>query len=333
MIHENIIVSNKAWSDFFTGQPVIYDGRGERLSGLTGYVYVVDSNFEHLSSASKGGAIYYSSSGSSILLVEKTMFNNVSGSTGGSLYFGSGGECVLSKICSIRSSSTGWYMFSEVYASNSLVKNYVVDSSVCLSTSNNVITLEHQYGNIIFNNNNISSNSCQNIPAFRLKPTENGNNAACSVKYSSITNNKATYWSCILFFNTNNFCLMEFCNILSNIQTDESYGVILSDGDLKISNSCILYNSPRAVEARNCRITLSNCTVDFNNVNISGTVIFTNNPNTNFVNILHHFESGLCVAQHYSLPAKKKICSCRRINVNLVSLADCIFLLSLSTSE
>jgi hypothetical protein len=331
-----MIFINKDWSDFFSGQPVKYDGRNERLSGgLSGYVYVVNSFFMGLTSTSDGGAIYFSSSDNSILLVEKTSFYSITGSRGGSLYFGTGGQCVISKTCSINSTATGTYgAFSVAYVSSSFVKNHVVDSSFCLSTmKSGYSTLEHRYGDIILNNINLSSNYLGYISAFRVSPTKNGSNVVCSVKYSSINNNKGTTSSCIFYCAGSSIFLMDCCNMLSNTQTGSSNGAILSDGDMRIINSCILNDISWVVEARNCQITFSNCNIDFNNNKVSGTVIFTNSPNTYFVNVLYHFEYGLCVAEHYSSPVKKRFYSCGRHNVNFVSFADYIFFLIIPASE
>ena len=103
-------------------------------------------------SSGSGGAISYSSSSDSKLLVEYSFFNGCNCTLyGGAIFFAYEGQCVLSFVCGVKC-NTGkdcFGQFGYMFASSGDYKNYIFDSSVALSkdpSSSQVATLDHERG-------------------------------------------------------------------------------------------------------------------------------------------------------------------------------------------
>jgi hypothetical protein len=121
---------------------------------------------------------------------------------------------------------------------------------------------------------------------------------------------------------------IKYCNILRNTQASTSCGIIHSDGNVMIEDSCILENSATHIFYQgysSFTITLSNCTVDktTNNRNL----ITRNTVTKSFILGLHHMSTQNCQSEYDSIgtlsaipyvsrPTKKVFCYCFTDKIN-----------------
>jgi hypothetical protein len=303
-----------AWNDYFTGSPtstLSNEYRTQQTSSDTS-VYLLNCFFRSITSSSDGGALYCSTS-VSYLLVESTSFLSckTSADDGGAIFFyntGSG-QCVLNWVCGYDCCSTytgtvsSLGQFSRIEMNNvATSKNYVNYSSIvrCVKDNSNAYcTIRQYYGKICYPSVNVSMNKCYHR-TFLCCPSTDSNSVTCSFSYSSFTDNIATSHACIWFNTGGARYEIKSCNIIRNTITSASYGTIRSDGNLMITDSCILENSANYnfYASSSYIITLSGCTVD--STSKYGSLITQNTVTKSFILALNHISTRNCHSEYDS---------------------------------
>jgi predicted outer membrane repeat protein len=326
-----------AWNDYFSvTNPTNYNSTtytsGKTLSGTS--VYVSNCLFISCTSSSQGGAIYCTSV--SYFVVESSSFFSctTSNQQGGAIYFYYGsGQCVLYEVCGYNCYSTyttnPHYQFARVIVNNAVSsKNYVNYSSIvrCVNVrTDSYCILGHSNGKICCSSVNMSMNKCQYYAGISCWPYSDSNNVICSLTYSSFSDNIANGDKCIWLESGGSKFEIKSCNILRNSQVSSPYGIIYTNGNLMIEDSCILENTATYIfYANSYTITLSNCTVD--STSKYGNVVIQNTVTKSFILGLNHMSTQNCHSKYDSAgtlipiiqtpsPSKKQIClfSCPRL--------------------
>jgi hypothetical protein len=331
-----------SWTDYYSGSGTEYSQQTGRLTSFTGTAYIKNSFFNELSISGNGGSIYYSSSSSLLMLIESTTFiKSKSTSTGGAIYFASSGQFVMAKVCGSGCETTSSsYHFDYIQVTNSISsKNEVYDSSICRTNQpSRFCEMYHYYGKVVFKQTNISSNLCHQVTSIRSNPTSNGNMAASTFSYLSITDNIDTLGYTVYLSSS---CLYEIdsCNFISNTDKTSNRAIIITDGSLNLRGSCIINNAvPYAIENRGgYSVTVTNCTID-SSIRYSGAVSILSTPKTSFINNLKHIETALCYAvipvttktSIYEIPNDQmemildKYCN-KHMTVNLIRVLSYLF--------
>ena len=304
--------SKTAWNDHFTvtspTNPYISQTYTQRQTPSDTSLYIFNCLFKSIESSSQGGALYCTSA--TYFLVESTSFFSCKTSnSGGSIYFSNtnGGQSVLYGVCGYDCYSTGSVNYPFAYIrvnSATSSKNYVNYSSIVrcvndISNTYNMFGLSN--GKIFFPSVNSSLNKCYRYSVITCWATSNSNSAACSLTYSSFTNNTATYDNCFWLSSSGSIFEIKSCNVLRNTQVSSSYGIIWTSGNLKIEDSCILENNAANIfyqDSSSYTITLSNCTVDKTTCNRN--LITQNKVTESFILSLNHISTENCHSEYDS---------------------------------
>ena len=260
--------------------------------------YIKNCIFKELSNNPNGGSIYISTTTTMNLLIENTLFNdcNTTGSTngGGAIYFSSYGSSLLKKICSINCfiTSTSYYGYGQFsfLQSGNLKINSLEFLSVLKCPGNHLgfrrspIYIEN--GNQNINNINIFNNYSHQHAGMITSES----NYFLS-KFITFFKNIPILTQCFQIYNSNGN--LSYSNIVENISPG-GYSVILTqlNSNLYIKN-CIFYN--------NSNLLLS--IVTGGNIEVSNSFIIhlTNLiGNSNFyVNKLNNFEFTSTIKINY----------------------------------
>ena len=264
-----------------------------------------------------------------VFLAEATSFLSCSPSgQGGAIYLSITGESVLSKICGFGCFSTAQdsqFDFIKI-SSDASKRNELLESSVCrcVQKSYNEI-VRHDYGKVIFSDDNSSLNECDRYFAIENDYQNAANNEfGFTLVHSSITNNTASGDICIRAGDSSSKNLISSCNVLMNKQDSTSSGIILTDGQTFINNSCILGNvGPKIIYVSSGSGTVSNCTLDFTSTSVYMATII-NEVSSSFINRIECLSTASCEAFYDSfgdltvIPVKKTrqklACTCKRKN-------------------
>jgi hypothetical protein len=263
-----------AWSDFFPDSPAT-NLKSQRCTSRQSYystsVYVLNCLFISCNSGSEGGALYCSSAN---LLVESSYFSSCITSywIGGAIRV-SGGQCVLHEVCGYNcystytSDSVGQFACIDVTNADSN-KNYINYSSIvcCVNQrSDSCDTVRLGGGKVCCPSVNMSMNKCGRYSCIFTYPFIDSSSFTCSFSYSSFTDNNILDFTCICFYRGGAKYEMKSCNVIRNVQSSSSNGIIYTYGILNIKDSCILENTATYIfysYSSSYPITLTNCTVD-----------------------------------------------------------------------
>jgi hypothetical protein len=299
------------WDNYFTGTPSLIQpkeyGATQTLSGTN--LYIFNCLFRSVTSSNYGGAFYCTSV--TYLLVESSSFLScrTNAQCGGAIYF-SNGQCVLDGVCGYDCYSTyttsPQYQFAYICVNDATSnKNNVNYSSIvrCVNgRPESYYTLGLFWGKICCQSVNISMNECLHHSGIYCTPYKDSNSVTCSISYSSITDNTANGHICIQFWQDGANCEMKSCNILRNTQGSlDSIGIIFTNSNLKIEDSCILENKADCIfnQGSSFIITLSNCTVDSTNHYNSFTI--QNTVTKSFILGLNHVLTQNCHSEYDSV--------------------------------
>jgi hypothetical protein len=294
-----------SWNDYYSGSGTDYSQKTQRLASFSGTAYIKNSLFDELLISGYGGSIYYSSSSSLLMLIESSTFVYCqSTGLGGAIFFDNSGQYVMVKVCGYGCKSTSYQAhFEYVQVTNSISsKNEIHDSVICCTTqtsqSHEII---HHYGKIVYKQTNFSSNKCYSVASIYANPTSNGNSAASSISYISVSNNVVSYGNCI-YLSSSYLHEVDSCNFISNTDLSSGYGLIKVSGSLNLRGSCILNNSATYVIYNDGgkTITVTNCTIDSTST-YYGSITFISTPKTSFINKIDHIETALCYAKYDSV--------------------------------
>jgi hypothetical protein len=299
-----------AWSDYFSGSyskncsSQLYTGR-QTPSGTAVYIY--DCLFRSTTSASAGGALYFSSSTQYLLVESTSFFSCRTSSHSGAIHFdnSNNGQCVLYGLCfndCCTTSNNNPQVVFIVVNNSAMSKSFVNYSSItrCVNEiSSSYYTLYHRYGKICCPSINISMNKIDCRTGFYCNPFSDMNSVTCSLTFSSFADNIATAYTCIYFSNSGAKYEIKSCNILRNTQRSSSEGTICTYGNVMIEDSCILENTATYIfHAASYSITLSKCTID--STSKTGSVITQNTVTKSFVLALNHMSTRNCHSEYDS---------------------------------
>jgi hypothetical protein len=269
-----------------------------RFSLSYGNIYISSSVFRDCYYGDNGGALYLSTSSTTLLFMEEVTFINCkSYGYGGAVYLSiSGGKSFLSKICASEclgrqdGTSHGQCLYISV-CTDMLYNNYVNDSSISNCKNNHVNSYYTQYiryGRILLTRENISYNGCSYYTALYSYSDQD---SACT-NLCSFVNNTADSYACLHF---NSPQEIHNCNILFNEQKTASYGMIYANSNLYIFDSCILENNKnKTVFYANTKIELYKCTVD--SYSSSGSLVVRQENEKDFINGIRHLNMNICEA-------------------------------------
>ena len=185
------------------------------------HLYIWNCKFTNVTQTT----IFYSSTLSSLMLIEECSFNSCSSSDyGGVVFFFQNGQCVFSSVCGIRSKSGRWGQFSSVYVSSDFQhKNQIIDSSFALtqqtsSDSNDI--LYHINGNVSCKGVNISKNKVYQYSGILIETPSKS-----LFSFTSFRNNTALNSNCI-FFNKGSSTEIFYSNIIENNHPAKNHGII-----------------------------------------------------------------------------------------------------------
>jgi hypothetical protein len=295
-----------AWKDFFSTSPTTLNPQkyNSRQTPTDSSLYVLNCLFVGCKSTSEGGALYCGST--TYLLVESSSFFScdTSSGTGGAIRFSNGnGECVLNKVCGNNCYAPGGQFAYTVVRNTVTSKNYFNYSSIarCLNGgSSSERTLSLVNGKICCPSVNISMNRCYYYSGIICHPFTNSGYVTCSISYSSFADNTASDCSCIRFWRPDANYDVKCCNIIRNTQINlGSQGTIRTDGNVLISDSCIIENKANLIfysTSSSYTVTLSNCTVDSTTNNLN--LIKQNTVKKSFILALNHMSTQNCNAEY-----------------------------------
>ena len=254
--------------------------------------------FKCEASNGNGGALCISTSDSSKVLVEKSMFVNCSASSDcGAIYVGNDGSCVISEVCGYGCTAKSSRLFSEITCtSDAQHKNDLIYSSIALSRNEACSFTNVIKGGIVsYKNNNFSNNKCKDCPAFWFNPSTSSSDVACFFYYNSISNNTATESRVVSFSNGGPF-ETKFCNIIDNeISVVTNYAIIWTNRKLTIENSCIIKNCATYTFPSSGNTNIKNCTLDSNvDSKKTGNIVIESITRSTFENALFHLTTGYC---------------------------------------
>jgi predicted outer membrane repeat protein len=309
----------RTFDDVFGGgyNPKTYTtiGYHQTLAPTASYVYVNDCVFSYCSSTTHGGAIYCSSSVYKLLVEQSTIIScRTSNQRGGGISFyntESRAECVFSKVCGFNCSSTNsgssWGQFADTYLNRDDANNKNQARDCSISHTSNEGTTPHyalclEYGNILCTSVNLTNNECVHYSALACWSVVSSTSDTCYISYNSIVNNTANGgYSCILLGGYGSSQFINTCNILNNKQTSSNYGIIYSNANVFIKDSCIIGNNEGKcvffISSTSYKITISNSTLDddmFTSVRYSGNVIVNKTIKKMFINALSHIITYKC---------------------------------------
>ena len=346
----------KDWDSFYTdGNPqgIVYSNVQNQQRPTGNDIFVVNSFFNLFSVSAYGGCIRIDNSASDAL-IEETSFTQLSSSNYAVALYLYTVNIVYNKICGydIKTSVSNSELFDQVYVTDSFDnKDRINLSSIAyINAPSGYYSLSHGNGQIIMNSLNISNNKCTQRSAINCGSSKKSGEVTALFSYSTFVNNSATSgYSCLYFYrgSSDYNYKMQSCNVISNKQTSNSYGLISSYSPITINNTCILNNEATLVIAvyNNFRMTLIDTFFDKENAKI-GTIVVENGPATSFINALVMHETGKCIASFDSFgkltaalsKQRKSICykspcHIRRgyISVNLILVIQCCILGFLSS--
>jgi hypothetical protein len=309
-----LLNTKTAWNDYFPGispsQTYNSTFYSTKISPSGPNVYVSNSLFSRCISTSNGGAI--SSTTVKYLLIESTSFFSCSTNNqdGGAIYIRNSNEIILYKVCGYDCCSThtsdGDGQFAYIYtsdtASDRISFNYSSITRCVGWESASYWTLYINKGKICLPSVNVSMNKCHYRSGILCYPYLYSNSVTFSLAYSSFIDNIATVRNCISSYTAGSMQEIKYCNILRNTQGNlGSVGTIASNGNLAISESCILENKADYIfyQESSYTITLSNCTIDSTSNN--GKLTIKNTVTKGFVLALNHMSTQNCNALYDSV--------------------------------
>ena len=297
----------KAWSDIFSEDVEEPIGEGRRFEKLDlnasdsqikpilGDSYVFDCYFHLVSSPSQGGVIYFSLSGSSILLESCFVYNCSTRESAGCCCIKSGNTAIY-KVCSQHCTAKTNDGFSYSLTDSRRNFNIIRDSSIAHNTALQQRIMAHGDGFVEFVSLNLSFNSAKENSALMSQPGRGNKGIGAKLLYCSFSNYTAEVQYCMYMSSVNGAStyLMKYSNILCN----EGNNVIYITGIMNISSSCILgniaVNTFYIFSGSSC--TLIGCSIDSSVKGGSGKVDDELVGKESFIIGLTFTETGLCLS-------------------------------------
>jgi len=194
--------------------------------------------FSRYSSYSGNGGVIYVSASSYSMNVNYSMFYNcVCSNHGGAIYFSSSNSS-LRMICANSCSASSWYHFAILSASQVNQVEYLSVSN-CSHTTSGYCSFCLSSGDQRVYNTNSSMNN-----AIQVSGIYGHSTSWCTSSYCTFSNNKVSDYSCIEFSFTPGVISMSYANIVHN--RSPTFGVIHVYGPFRVCNmmmNCIFQNN------------------------------------------------------------------------------------------
>ena len=253
-------------------------------------IFIARSYFTGKITSQQFGFVYVNNSNADVLVETSSFIEITSSNWAVALYF-KVKNAVYYKICGFdaKTTSTGTEIFDHTEVGDNINnKNIVLLSSFgYIKSPSGSKATSHHYGQELVKYANTSHNECAGCSAIQSVASKENKRISALFSYSSFVNNSAT---------SNDYCiyirpsyeeskyLIQSCNIISNKQNTNTYGLVSSSCELTIDNSCIMNNNATLVVAvyNNYKMTLINTFIDEDS-SVSGDII--NNFNaTSYIN-------------------------------------------------
>ena len=287
----------KSWKDYYsTIDPptennnyfnLTLNSQNKTLQPKENNAYVYNCYFYKLS-ASEGGAILYSISGS-YLLVEKCSICNCTATEYTAGIRIKAGNCIIAFVCSqygYAGTNDAFCSFTNDEKTRTI--NSVFDSSVSHCEASSSYIMVHNHGYVYIKSLNLSNNNANYYSALICNPNKNNEETSHGndIIYSSISNNTATIQYCVVVGST---AEIKNCNIISNDAKNTIHGSDQTD----VISCCVIKNTKRPVFSGS--IKLYNCSVSSDQ--FEGSNVNTNSlGTTTFIHGLTFLETGDCKA-------------------------------------
>lgn len=262
----------QAWDDYYpdiTEDITEYANKtytnDERLATNEANVWISNSYFHDMASASSGGAMYVSSC--MHLLCETTTFANCMTSMSGAAIYVGRGNTVLYKVCGTGCTSSDLYGFAYIDVSNNewAMMNYVIETSVISCTSADEYMIYNAYGYVKHELNNVSCNKAEQYSsAIVCIPSvcDSSTGLGTRVTQCTFSNNTAGEAYCIEFDYMALSASQYEVSTTSIVGNLGEYTVCNYRGDLEITGCCILENNASVVFYTSSMIVLQACCFD-----------------------------------------------------------------------
>ena len=217
----------------------------------SGNAYILDCYFHDMKYEGErgGGAIDFAFENSR-LLIESCTFDSCCAKHDAGAIRAENTDCVMNRICGYKCKATQLRCSFCCNIENNCDKNYALDCSISNCEAKSQYTMFHQYGHIIIKSVNLSSNTCNACSAIQCLPNKvipNEEDLGTVISYSSFAHNIAKSNNCIVLSYSDaqaNHYKINNTNIIYNKQEiPNGNGLIYTNGNTKIENTCIMKNS------------------------------------------------------------------------------------------
>jgi len=188
----------------------------------------------------RGGVIYVAASSYSMNINYSIFFNCVCSPLGGSIFFSSSHSC-LRMICAI-SCSASWYHFALLYVSQVNQVEYLSVSN-CSHTTSGSESFRLFTGDQRADNTNSSMNNAEKVSGIGISSPSSFTSSHCT-----FSNNKVSYWVCIVFYTNSGTISMSYANIVHNNSPNSGGGVVDVTGALLKRKFCVFKNNKKTIQ-------------------------------------------------------------------------------------
>ena len=309
MLIDGVEREKDSWESFYeTQNPSLYiytDKKAQQeLSGNTVYVYM--SFFTSFSVSVSGGCILVENDKEGNVLIEESYFTGITSSTYGIAFRILPRNVVFNKICgnnceTTKTGDSDIFDYIHVYDSFDSLNQVNLSSYASIKAKGDMSeSLTRNYGQIIFESTNISFNECKEISALYSYPSYRSGEISSLVSHCSFSNNSAHTTSSLIRFvmqNDDAKNKIEACNIINNKQKTNDKGLISSESELIINDTCILNNDATLIVSvyNSYSMTIMNSYSDHPSYK-TGIVAFETWAEDIFINAIVMFNTGKCIA-------------------------------------
>ena len=295
----------ESWTSFYRGpSKTIYIDTKTQQNPSGRYIYVAQSFFTSFSVSYTGGCIKVEDNSIDVLL-EESYFTNISSSTWGLAVSFNVRNVVYNKICGVDCKATT-PNYSEIFDRAQTPDNIDNMNHANLSSfasikdlGQSIWILSRRYGQIILESTNVSFNECTRCSALGCYLSYRSGVISSLISFCSFSNNSATSYNMILFDSNNQYIKnkIEACNIINNKQKTNDKGLISSESELIINDTCILNNDATLIVSvyNSYSMTIMNSYSDHPSYK-TGIVAFETWAEDIFINAIVMFNTGKCIA-------------------------------------
>ena len=267
-----------------------------------------------------GGGIHFLVDKSPNLLVENSIFYNCNATDyGGGIAMYYYGQCIINKVCCESCNAFfGKFLYTQLYSNREFRINYIFESSVFFTDySEGTAALYFRGGYVKCKMTNVSHCFTDRYSALNIDL-----NYESIVSYCSLNSNKGMKDGCLYINCYTTLSDVSKNNIIYNTQETNTYGAIICNSDVNITDCCIFKNGNSPfIQANKSNIKIIRCSLDITTtINDSlSSIEFIDIPNDDFVYGFKFYETANCFSSYDSIddlpvikihyPLKNKITS------------------------